>query len=79
MNGLAYCQEFDNILLSVVERQRRGHAKFHDLVHELIKGNIERCIISLHIFGKVISLNLILGLHCHEMKNKNANHSIQNV
>ena len=36
-------------LLSVVERQRRCHEKFHDLVHEIIKGNIELFIISLDI------------------------------
>ena len=48
-------------LLSVVECQRSWHAKFHDLVHEIIKGNIIKwCIISLHIFGKeVISYYLI--------------------
>ena len=28
-------------LLSVVVRQRECHAKFHDLVHETIKGNTE--------------------------------------
>ena len=39
-------------LLSVVERQRICHANFRDLVHKIIKGNIEWCIISLHIFGK---------------------------
>ena len=42
VNGLAYCQEFDNSsLLSVAKRQRICYAKFHDLVHEIIKGNIE--------------------------------------
>ena len=42
VNGLAYCQEFDNgSLLSVAERQRICYATFHDLVHEIIKGNIE--------------------------------------
>ena len=47
-------------LPSVVERQRRCHAKFHDLAHEIIKGNIDGCIISLNIFGKeAISQNLI--------------------
>ena len=35
-------------LLSVVQQQRRCPAKFHDLVHEIIKGNIEWCIISLY-------------------------------
>ena len=39
-------------LLSVVERQRRCHPRFHDLMHMIIKGNIEWCIISLHIFLK---------------------------
>ena len=39
-------------LLSVVERQRICHAKFRDLVHKIIKGNIEWYIISLHIFEK---------------------------
>jgi len=34
------------IFLSVVQCQRRCHAKFHDLVHEIIKGNIEWCIFS---------------------------------
>ena len=40
VNGLACCQEFDNILLSVVECQRRCHTKFQDLVHKIIKSNI---------------------------------------
>ena len=49
------CREECALLLSVVRRQRRCHAKFHDLVHEIIKeGNIEWCIISLHIFGKEV-------------------------
>ena len=29
------------VLLSVVERQKRCYAKFPDLVHEIIKGNIK--------------------------------------
>ena len=35
--------------------------KFHDLVHEIIKGNIDWCIIaSLHVFGKeVVSYKVI--------------------
>ena len=41
VNGLTYCQEFTIFLLSVVERPKKCHAKFHDLVHEIIKGNIE--------------------------------------
>ena len=41
-------------LLSVVARQRRCHTNFHDLAHEIIKGNIEWCTISLHIFGKEV-------------------------
>ena len=69
MNVLSYCQEFDIFLLSIVsglpkgpdtqaisivERQRRCHAKLHDLVHAIIKSNIEGCIILLHIFGKEV-------------------------
>ena len=55
VNGSANCQEFDNIFALSCQVPKKMSCKIPwSRAWDDFKGNIEWCIISLHIFGKEV-------------------------